>query len=391
MKKIFFLTILCSSAFAQIRKGEPVADLHFTTILNAPVKSSTLNALKGKVVIIEFWATWCGSCIAAMPHLSQLQTKFPDKVSVITVTSEGSKRIKKFLTVRPSNLWFALDTAEVISTLFPHRLIPHTVVISPAGLLIANTDPAAVTEDVIERIFNQESVHLPEKNDNQLSFEELIKQNFYASDAVKSRFMIQPEIKGAPGFSTRHFDDRIFKNRRLTAVNCTLSTLYRIAFGDFPYNRTINQMTEADKQGSYCVDLIVPHKEDLLPQLKKELANKFDVRAEIRSEVKDVYVLKIADFEKVKTIPVNTSGQRTYYARHGEMDQQAVTMADLADYLESYGVSNLPVFDETGVSTLFDMKFSFQPEDPASLKEVLKNMGLAIEKARRSVATLYLD
>jgi uncharacterized protein (TIGR03435 family) len=104
-----------------------------------------------------------------------------------------------------------------------------------------------------------------------------------------------------------------------------------------------------------------------------------------------VYVLKINDPVKFKSIPVNTSGNRTYYSRHGEIDQQDMTMADFAEYLESYGIAKLiPVIDETKSTGKFDIKFSFQPENPASLTQILTDMGLSLEKQQRKVDMLVV-
>lgn len=107
MKKFMFLLLmLTNSAFAQLKNGDQVPNLKFD-LLNAPVAQTSLNQLKGKVVLIEFWATWCGSCMVAMPHLKKLQAKYPDQLRVISVSSETPKRIRQFLKVRPSEIWFA--------------------------------------------------------------------------------------------------------------------------------------------------------------------------------------------------------------------------------------------------------------------------------------------
>ena len=83
MKKLtLLLTIITNLAVAQVKNGEAVPDLNFKTILNAPVKTATLGNLKGKIVLIDFWATWCGSCLVAMPHLQQLQKKYPGKLQI---------------------------------------------------------------------------------------------------------------------------------------------------------------------------------------------------------------------------------------------------------------------------------------------------------------------
>jgi thiol-disulfide isomerase/thioredoxin len=52
----------------------------------------------GKVYVIEFWATWCGPCIASMPHLAQLQDDFADRgVTIISVSDEDPAKIDAFL------------------------------------------------------------------------------------------------------------------------------------------------------------------------------------------------------------------------------------------------------------------------------------------------------
>lgn len=51
-----------------------------------------------KVYIVEFWATWCGPCIAAMPHIAQLQQSYADRgVQVVSITREDVETVEKFL------------------------------------------------------------------------------------------------------------------------------------------------------------------------------------------------------------------------------------------------------------------------------------------------------
>ncbi|WP_184543829.1 redoxin family protein [Mucilaginibacter sp. FT3.2] len=390
MKKLTLLLLFIANAtFAQVKNGEVAPEINFTTILNSPVKSIRLNQLKGKVVLIDFWATWCGACLEAMPHLKLLQQKYPAQLQVITVTNETAKRTSLYLDKRPSNLWFAVDTTLLIDQAFPHRVIPHTILISPDGRLIAATNPEAITDKIIDSVLNRQEVHLPAKKDNLLSHEELMKHNFYAADTVRSRFMMLPEIAGVSGMITTHLNDGIFARRRVTCINLPLTTLYMFAYGDFPRSRVIDKVKEDSGAPQYCLDLIVKNKADLMPTLRRELSERFDLQARIEQVEKEVQVLRIADTGKFNTIARNKSGLRTYESRHGEIDQQSITMTDFAGFLETYGIGKL-VVDETLNTEKLDIKFSFQPEDPQSLQDILTGMGLSLTKKLRQVDMLLL-
>lgn len=387
---IILFTLLVNTTFAQTKKEEVIPSLEFKTILNSPVRSFKLEQLKGKIVLLEFWATWCGSCIVSMPHLSQLQKKFKDKLQIITITDETELRISQYLSKRPSNLWFAVDTANVAAGVFPYNLLPHTVLISAEGKLIAKTNPEAITEEVIDSLLRNKSVSLPKKKDLLINADDFIKTYFFAADSVINRFILQPAIDGFGGMSTTHRDDNNYRGRRITCLNVNLARLYMIAFGDWPPSRIINKALDKEKDTVYCLDLIVKHKEDLLPVLRKELAKRFNLKAKIEKQERQVNLLQISDLNKFNKITLNKSGTRTYKSSHGEIDQQSITMFEFADYLENYGTSSLPVIDETKEDRKFDIKFSFQPENPNSLTQVLNEMGLRLVKDTKEIDILLL-
>ncbi|HYO24313.1 MAG TPA: TlpA disulfide reductase family protein, partial [Lacipirellulaceae bacterium] len=80
------------------------------------------NLEPGKIYIVEFWATWCGPCVASMPHVSELQQKYADKgVQVVSVSTEPVETITEFLskTAAGSEKTYAEITADYCLTTDP--------------------------------------------------------------------------------------------------------------------------------------------------------------------------------------------------------------------------------------------------------------------------------
>jgi thiol-disulfide isomerase/thioredoxin len=62
------------------------------------IKGEPITAFKSDTVhVVEFWATWCGPCLASMPHMASLQTEYGDKVAFIGVTAEDEPTITAFM------------------------------------------------------------------------------------------------------------------------------------------------------------------------------------------------------------------------------------------------------------------------------------------------------
>jgi thiol-disulfide isomerase/thioredoxin len=100
MRFLRFLAVPSIFALIGVVAGQPAPD---TKILMTPVKYEGLKQEilkhRGKVVIVDFWATNCPPCIAALPHYVELQNKFADKgLVVITVSvdpTDDAKRVER--------------------------------------------------------------------------------------------------------------------------------------------------------------------------------------------------------------------------------------------------------------------------------------------------------
>ena len=89
---------------------------------------------KGKFVLIDFWATWCGPCRKAIPELNALHKKFGDKLVVIGISDEPEAKVKSMTT--PGIEYFsAIDTQARTKKAVEVKGIPHVLIIDPQGIV----------------------------------------------------------------------------------------------------------------------------------------------------------------------------------------------------------------------------------------------------------------
>lgn len=111
--------------------------------------SITLSEFKGKPVIINFWATWCGPCVKEMPAFERLQADFGDKIGIIAVNcGDDADTVKDFASENGYTFPIALDEDYKINMLYPTSSIPYTVVLDANGK-ITHISAGAVDADTM--------------------------------------------------------------------------------------------------------------------------------------------------------------------------------------------------------------------------------------------------
>jgi len=91
-------------------------------------------AMKGKYVLIDFWATWCPSCREAIPKLNQIQKKLGDRLVVIGISDETEEVVRK-MTAPSIDYAEAIDTQARMKNEFEVIGIPNVFLIDPHGIV----------------------------------------------------------------------------------------------------------------------------------------------------------------------------------------------------------------------------------------------------------------
>ena len=114
-------------------KGKPAAPaIDLMTVDGRPL---SLQALRGKVVLVNFWATWCEPCIREMPSLQQLRDQLhADGFEVLAVNyQEGPARINSFIEKLQLTLPVVRDTDGSVARAWGARIFPANYLVDRAG------------------------------------------------------------------------------------------------------------------------------------------------------------------------------------------------------------------------------------------------------------------
>ncbi len=110
---------------------------------------------KGKYVLLEFWATWCGPCRRSIPLLNKFHAKYKDELVVIGISDETEADVRKLKSPQ-IEYYSAIDTQGRTKKAVGVWGIPHVLIIEPGGAVIWQGFPLLkdyeLTEDIIEKI-----------------------------------------------------------------------------------------------------------------------------------------------------------------------------------------------------------------------------------------------
>jgi uncharacterized protein (TIGR03435 family) len=382
----FILAIFLASpaALGHPRVGTPAPPLRFTELLQAPLGArANWDGLRGKVVVLEFWATWCEVCVAELPQFNELVASLdPNGFQFISVDDEESAIVEGFLTKRKISGWIGIDTTGEVFKRFGVGPRPTTIIVDPRGRIAGVTHPENLKAADLMAVLRGKNVKFQ-------ALEEMLPSRDERATEVKPLYEIslrKAVRDGRPGSMSSGAG-------QMDMYGWSAETLISMAYDGIPRDRLILLSPLPD--GIFDLHAVWASGEDnaplIAPFLQGAISFGMNLQVQRKTVTKRAYVIKTGqagDKLLTPTAMTNKSYMRGY--SNGKVRMINGSMNDLALAIEQ-GLET-PVVNETGVSGKFDVELQFSAKDVEAARTVLlKTLGLELYHEDRPISVLEIQ
>lgn len=393
MQKLFFLSLLLFSkvSLAQIKIGDTAPNIYITDWIQNEPKNTFL---KGKFIVIDFWATWCAPCLASMSHMNTLveENKTKSNLIFLAMSDEAKDKILPILSRVPFKASVVTDTTHFTQDSFEITYIPNCIIIDDKGYVRWTGNPKELTNDIIQDVLAQKKLDIVNNKKNisgnfAKQYDSLRHeyQRIFNNDSIKEYFSLGPYLSEGYGSRySRNFTDYLRKVEIGVRLKDMISEQASISTSQISLPADIDSMYV-----SYCYKSEKRiKKEDILHSILTAAnlaSNKKDsIQKVFLIETKDSNLLNKSFVKNEKTAlgHLSVSDNGKFIAMSN--DSIFSIISALQDRF------NCPIILKD--STFFDkpLDMVLQTDDFAMLKESMKLYGLNIKKTQQSLPFLTI-
>lgn len=367
---------LCAFLLAGPAAAAPKApNIKLAVVQNAPVsKISGLASLKGKVVFLEFWATWCQPCVAGIPHVNRVIDSVKGApVVFLSVTDEAPDMIATFRKTHEMKAWVGIDEKGSVLKAYHVSARPAGYLIGKDGTLLASIFPDELKEkdlrDALAGTFKPRPVSWEKaspapKTDGAAAGKTYFEAKISAASGARGMG------EGADGLEARSLD---FASNVAWIWDVQQDQVLIDTPPVSAFNFTLKTSPEGFEQGR--------------EMLKSAVESAFGVKVAPEKRETDALVLTLSTAPGAPRPKAGAEGGKSgLMAWGGGRLLGKVPMTEVAKAL--WMSLGKPVVDETGLKGDYDFDLEWKSGDRSALDGLLAAQGLSLVPGKREVEFL---
>ncbi len=416
----FCLSCMFMNAQSSLNIGDTIPNIRLDHLISYPSRSAYLKDFNKHCLILDFWGTFCGTCVSAFPFMEKVEKEYSGKLQVLLVSNESDKDISRFFKLReqsgyPGCSAPAACNDSVLSRLFVHDGVPHYVWINEKGMVYAITGLLDLNEKNLEAFIKGEPSAMEQKTDVYLDYDYKKPLFVNGNGGQGESLLCQSVLSG--------YTDKMLTiggvnsgdmGYTATEINQNIPSLYQLAYdkgeydggrGEFGIPDCLTVLDVADttpycylvngrinKENLYCYNLNLSKKRpfnELKSMMKADLDRYFHMRVKMEKRKIPCWVLTADDSSVIRSKSTISKSNYQYYS----LDMQNTRLSELVIYLQYYFMASLrfPIIDETGIKGGVDLKLVAYLSSPESLNKALAPFKMHLTKEERWVEMLILQ
>jgi thiol-disulfide isomerase/thioredoxin len=371
VKRFFIISLVIflhqngNSQSKLLAQESPMPELDLSVITNiqtGEIQQEKLSNSNEKIRILDFWATWCGPCIAKMSDLQKLKNEFPNDLEIISISDETIEKILPFVQKRNLPFRFVVDKESVISNKFEIGALPFTILIDKKGIIKKINGSYMITPEIIKDLIDDKTViftkttpYIPTKSSSDTILKGIKNQNILTKYQPNMPSIMKDEMKGE------------YAGRRVMMYNLSLKRIVNLLsnYGQAQLSNYDN--SEFKKEDLYCLDMIFDDKN--APQ-RSQLAldfllKKFPEKIKIKPEKVKGYILELGNKAKIPEV--------------AEKNVEFVSTATTQDLAQSLSrLMQVPVKNGLNYNHRFILTMSRIPNEMSKINLIMGRIGLVL-------------